>query len=269
MLNVNSDVQTSTPTAGLWGFIDRVYCINLSTRPDRKRSAQAELDRVGLGDRVEWMTVQKHPTDTEQGIYEAHLACLRAGLDAGAQTILVFEDDLILPGFVSENLRHATEFMRSDAQWKALFLGGFIDKARRTATPSVLKVNYRCSAHAYVVHRRLAEKLINQPWSGQAYDVVLRDVAGNETYAVYPAFACPSSSPTDNDKRPGIDRARRLFGGQRIQQRWNELSTLHFRTLVVIHVILVLAMVLFAVVAHRGHWFEHEPLDFLFKRNGP
>src|SRR5579859_6993752 len=78
--DLKSDVQTQSPTSDLWGFIDRIYCINLSTRPDRKRSAQAEFDGVGLGERVELITVEKHPTDTEQGIYEAHAACLREGL---------------------------------------------------------------------------------------------------------------------------------------------------------------------------------------------
>jgi len=272
-VNIPPELQTGqqvtcSAAGGLWRFIDKVYCINLSTRPDRKRSALSEFDRVGLGDRVEWMTVEKHPTDTERGIFEAHVACLRAGLDAGADTILVFEDDVILPGFSKGVLARATEFMSSGTQWTVLFLGGFIDKAWRTSTPSVLRVKYRCSAHAYIVHRRLAEKMIHQPWSGQAYDVVLREMAGDETYAVYPAFACQSSSPTDNQKRLGIDRVRRLIGGQRILQRWNEFSTLYFWRIVVIHVLIVLGMVLFAVVAHRGHWFKHEPLDFLFKRNG-
>ncbi len=266
---MKSDVQTTPPPAATWAAIDRVYCINLSTRPDRKRSAQAEFDRVGLGDRVEWTTVDKHPTNTEQGIYEAHLACLKAGLEAGADAILVFEDDVILPGFSPDNLGHATRFMLSNPDWTAFFLGGFIDKARRTKTPSVLKVKYRCSAHAYVARRSLVEKLLNHPWSGQAYDVVLRDLAGDQTYAVYPAFACQSSSPTDNDRRRGIDRVRRLIGGQRLLQRWNEFSTLYFWRICLIHVLIVLGMVLFAGVAHRGHWFKHEPLDFLFKRNRP
>ena len=266
---MNPDVKIDTPLAQLWGVIDRVYCINLATRPDRRRLAQAEFDRVGLGERVEWLIIEKHPRDTEQGIYEAHVACLKAGLEAGAETILIFEDDVILPGFAVNTLRRAADFMQSNDDWSVFLLGGFIDKARRTSTPSVLHVKYRCSAHAYVVRRPLAEKLANQPWTGQAYDVVLRDLAGDHTYAVYPAFACQSSSPTDNDKRRGIDRVRRLIGGQRVLQRWNEFSTLYFRRLVVIHVIIVLAMVLFAVVAHRGHWFKHEPLDFLFKRNGP
>ena len=134
--------------------------------------------------------------------------------------------------------------------------------------PSVLRVKYRCSAHAYVLSHDTAEKIVARPWAGIAYDVVLKDVAGNQTFAAYPSFGFQSSSPTDNDKRRVIDRARRIIGGQRVLQRWNEFSTLHFWRLVWIHVAIVLAMVLFAVVAHRGHWFRHEPLDFLFKRDG-
>jgi hypothetical protein len=78
-------------------------------------------------------------------------------------------------------------------------------------------------------------------------------------------FAFQSDSPTDNNKRVWIDRMRRAIGGSRFLQRWNEFSSLYFWELVIIHVLIVLGMVLFAFAAHRGHWFRHEPLDFLFR----
>jgi hypothetical protein len=225
----------------------------------------AEFERVGLADRVEWMIVEKHPSNSEQGIYESHIACLRAGLDAGADTVLIFEDDVLLSGFSDEVLARSIAFMQSDVTWNAFFFGGWVNASRRTRTPSVVRVNYRCSAHAYVLHRRFAQRVVERPWDGQAFDDVLRAMTGEHAYAAYPLFAFQSNSPTDNDKRIWIDRMRRAIGGSRVLQRWNEFSSLYFRELVIIHVLVVLSMVLFAVLAHRGHWFRHEPLDFLFR----
>jgi glycosyl transferase, family 25 len=223
----------------------------------------AEFARVGLADRVEFLIVEKHPTDSEQGIYESHIACLRAGLAAGAETILVFEDDVILPGFSKDVLERSVEFMRSDRRWNVFFFGGYVNASRKTETRSVVRVRFRCSLHAYAMHRRLAETLVGRLWAGKAIDVVVREQCGEQAFAAYPAFAFQSNSATDNDKRVVIDQVRRLIGGQRVLQRWNEFSSLHFQKLVWIHVIAVLGMVLFAFMAHRGHWFRHEPLDFL------
>jgi len=256
-------VSQRTPCE-LWGFFDRIYCISLSSRPDRRETAIAEFARVGLADRVEFMIVEKHPKDSEQGIYESHIACLRAGLAAGAKTILVFEDDVILPGYSKEVLERSVEFMGSDRSWNVFFFGGFVNASRKTQTKSVVRVKFRCSIHAYAMHRRLAEKLVQESWEGRAIDVVLREHCGDRAFAAYPAFAFQSNAATDNDKRVMVDQVRRLIGGQRVLQRWNEFSSLHFQKLVWIHVIAVLGMVLFAFVAHRGHWFRHEPLDFLF-----
>ena len=214
------------------------------------------------------MIVEKHPSNSEQGIYDSHIVCLKAGLAAGANTIVVFEDDVLLSEFSHDVLGQSVAFMQSDVTWDAFFFGGWVNASRRTPTPSVVQVNYRCSAHAYVLHRRFAQKVVQQPWDGQAFDDVLRAMSANHAYAAYPLFAFQSDSPTDNDKRIWIDRMRRAIGGSRVLQRRNEFSTLYFRELVIIHVLIVLGMVLFAVLAHRGHWFRHEPLDFLFRPRG-
>ncbi len=69
--------------AAAWGSFDQIYCISLSQRVDRRENAQREFARIGLGDRVQFIIVDSHPTDSEQGIFESHMACLRAGLAAG------------------------------------------------------------------------------------------------------------------------------------------------------------------------------------------
>ena len=82
-----------------WDFFDRIYCISLEEREDRRQSAAASFAKVGLTGKVEFVLVKLHPSNVEQGMYESHMTCLRKGLEAGAKSIVVFEDDVIFDRF--------------------------------------------------------------------------------------------------------------------------------------------------------------------------
>lgn len=245
--------QTGDSLAELWGHIDQIYCISLTQRADRRQNAQREFDRIGLKGRVQFVLVESHPTDSEQGIFESHIACLRAGLAAGAQNILIFEDDVIFRRFSPRILARAIRFMKSNADWQIFFFGCFVWSSRETPFESVLRARYRCTAHAYVVSRRFAENLAELRWREVAYDDLLSNMNGQHFYVCYPAFAFQSGSTTDNNKLRGIDRARRLVGGLYRLQRWNEFSSRHLRTLILLHVVIGLLIACMMLL----HWFVH------------
>mgnify|MGYP006883568326 FL=1 len=77
-----------------WDFFDRFYCISLRKREDRRQSARKEFEKVGLANRVEFVIGERLSDDFEREVYEAHMLCLRKGLEAGAKNIVVFEDDV-------------------------------------------------------------------------------------------------------------------------------------------------------------------------------
>jgi glycosyl transferase, family 25 len=235
-----------------WSYIDQIYCISLTQRSDRRERAQQEFDRIGLGRRVRFFLVDGHPHDSEQGIFESHLACLRAGLATGAQTILIFEDDVMFRRFSPRVLGQAIRFMKSDPDWHIFFFGCFVWSSKKLPFDSVLRVRYRCTAHAYVVSRPFAEKLVQMHWRGAAYDDLLSNLNDPNFYACYPSFAFQSDSATDNSKLRRIDQARRLVGGLYRLQRWNEFSSRNLRTIVLVHVavalLLILAIVLYGVL---------------------
>ena len=143
-----------------WLAFDRIYCISLAGRTDRREQARAEFRRVGLADRVEFKIVDKHPTNSERGIFESHLQCLRDGLNAGAKRMVVFEDDVVFRRYSPARLRDAVKFLESSNDWRFFFFGCFVSSSRKTSNPSVLKVHYRCLAHAYAVNRIVAEELV-------------------------------------------------------------------------------------------------------------
>lgn len=220
----------------VWSFFDHVYCISLKERPDRRAHAAAQFARVGLVGRMTYICVDRHATDSEQGIYASHMACIRKGLADGARHILIFEDDVIFERFSPARLDVALSFLWRQPDWQILFLGCLVRKSRATVSPAVRKVVYRCLAHAYALNRPCAERLVQKPWSGTPFDVMLRD-SKDGLYACYPSFAFQSNAASDNLHLRRLDQFRRLCGGLRRIQKLNEWFNCHKAAVVAVHLV--------------------------------
>jgi GR25 family glycosyltransferase involved in LPS biosynthesis len=239
--------QESSPdnnAGGGWRFFEKIYCISLEERTDRRDAARREFQRVGLSGLVEFVIVKKHDHNCECGIFESHLACLTKGLAAGAETVLVFEDDILFDGFDPLVLDNCVHFMKTDAGWEAFFFGCLARKTAPTPHPSVVAVRYRSLAHAYVVRRAFARKIVRQVWQERPFDAVLGGLLGNG-FAARPAFAFQSDAPSDNTRRNHLERFRNLFGGLRRIQKANEFYHGHKTVIITGHLAALAAMLLF------------------------
>jgi hypothetical protein len=204
--------------SNVWDFFDRLYCISLQEREDRRQSALHEFSKVGLADRVEFVIGERLPYDFEQQVYESHMSCLRKGLEAGAQNIIVFEDDVEFDRFEPERLRKCTEFLRQHPEWKVLLLGALIRSSRKTSNPCIQKVRYQSLTHAYALNRHYAETLAYEPWQGIVNDTLFRPLT-DDVYAIYPMCAFQKTFTSDNYKYPKLVIVRGLLGGlKRIQK---------------------------------------------------
>jgi len=230
-----------------WDYFDKIFCISLSHRTDRREEAGRQFAAVGLSDRVEFLIVEKDSEDPERGCYESHLACLRKGLEAGAELIVVFEDDILFSRFTPDRLDQAASFCRRHQKFQVLFLGCLVRGSRRTDYPGIRNISFRCSAHAYVIPRRFAEILVRSPWREIAYDDFLRTFSDGEMYALCPSFAFQSNSMTDNDKWRKLDRVRRFLGGIQRIQKMDEFYHRRRPWIVGAHV-LVLLLLLFLLI---------------------
>ena len=222
-----------------WDYFDKIYCISIDERADRRADAKVQFDKVGLADKVEFVLVQKHPLDCEEGIYDSHMTCIKKGLQAGAGNIVIFEDDILFDRFSPASLENCVDFLSGIDHWNAMFFGCLVSGSKKTANKSVLKVRYRCLAHGYVLNRQFAKLLVTTPWQEIPYDYLLNNFAKGY-YSVYPSFAFQSSSRTDNDKKMGLDRFRRLFGGLRRIQKWNEFYHRYRMPVIAAHVVVLL-----------------------------
>lgn len=224
-----------------WGGVDKIYCISLAERTDRQAQAHAQFHGVGLSGQVEFVIVEKHPRNCEQGIYESHLLCMRKGIDAGADRILIFEDDIVFDRISPEILAHCTDFLNTDQVWHMLFLGCMVRGSKPTAYPSILNITYRSLTQGYVIHRQFAEFIIrHHPWQKVPFDDFLRDLKDDKMFAVYPSIAFQSNSRSDNERYLPLDRFRRLCGGLEKIQKRNEFYHRHKRAIIIAHAIVLL-----------------------------
>lgn len=223
-----------------WAFFDKVYCISVEERTDRRRQVRSQFARVGLSARVEFVTVRMHPHDPEQGIFESHMECLKRGLKADAESILVFEDDVVFDRFSPARLKAGIDFVSATGSWKALFLGCLVSASKKTAAPSVLKIKYRSLAHAYALHRVFAASLVETPWQQVPFDTVLRRFTRDGFFTLYPSFVFQSDSPTDNRRLAGADRWRRRLGGLKRIQKLNEFYHCNRLAVIGLHLLLIL-----------------------------
>ena len=244
MLPSNVDKTRISPSAAeLWAYFDRVFCISLEDRADRRQSARDQFRKIGLADRVEFVIVNKHPTNSEQGIFESHMRCIRMGIKAAAQTILIFEDDVVFDRFNTCVLEESIRFLSSNSKWKLFFFGCLADSSQKTKNRFVLQIRYRSLAHAYVIQRRFAESLVKQSWQHTPYDTMLQAQSA-QYYVAYPAFAFQSNTRTDNTRFLMRDRMRRLFGGLERIQKLNEWYLRHRSVVIGIHIFLILILLI-------------------------
>ena len=227
-----------------WLFFDKIYCISIAERTDRREEAKRQFAKVGLEGKVEFVIVRKHPLNQEQGIYESHLLCLRKAIEAEASHLLIFEDDILFTGFNPESLREALKALAAVGEWDLFFLGCLVSRSQKTENPNLLQIRYCALTHAYGMSRAFAETAVKIPWAGIPYDLFLKR-AQKKAYALYPAFAFQSNARTDN-RLLFLERVRRICGGLAWIQKINELYQRHKLTLIMAHLVAVGVLLLLA-----------------------
>jgi hypothetical protein len=230
--------------ASAWDFFDKVYCISLVARNDRRELAEKQFAHSHLLELVEFVIVDKLQSNPEQGIFASHLLCLNRGLAAGAQHILIFEDDVFFRNIDFPGLADACAELERMDNWDGLFLGCLTSGSSKTGTKSLVRIKYSCLAHAYALNQSFAERIVREKWRSIPYDTLLRKCSG-DFFAVYPMCAFQGLAGTDN-RTVRIDRLRRFFGGLPFIQRMNEMYQNHKTTVLAAHLAVLLGLVALA-----------------------
>jgi GR25 family glycosyltransferase involved in LPS biosynthesis len=154
-------------------FFDRIFCVNLNSRPDRWKSAVEEFEKHSLQvERIPGIDGSKMNLDFPPEIKEGAVGCalsqffsIKYAKQLGLNNFLLLEDDVQFDDNINELfLKYSTEV---PSDWDMLYLGGqhFHGMNLHQVSENVYKCEYTLAAHSvafkYTVFDRFIDNLID------------------------------------------------------------------------------------------------------------
>jgi len=174
---------------GPFDYFDKIYCINLDSRPDRWELAKEEFQKACILDRVERFSAVAMPENPARGNHLSHAQCIRKAKEAGAKNVLIFEDDI-------EWLDNPLELKRvipELKEWDLLYLGVNTERVCYQESYHLARLTFAYSTHAYAINNTLFDTLIelNEDPKTLHNDVRMSDeiVPKYKCYATIPLLA--------------------------------------------------------------------------------
>jgi GR25 family glycosyltransferase involved in LPS biosynthesis len=150
--------------------IDRIYCISLTTTPDKLANAKKLFMKLGFEHKVRYHIVERHPLGGNVGCFVSHTEIIKeCYADPNCKSVLIFEDDVILGKFHHiKHMNRVGNFIESNKDWDLIKLGYSVhpvffhemvfSKTQKDSLqqfPSML-------THAYVISRKGMKKHLDK-----------------------------------------------------------------------------------------------------------
>lgn len=192
-----------------WGYFDKIVCMNLPSRTDRRVQVQAEFDKVGVS--PEWIPAQ--PAD------DGHIGLIRTLHDVfaenySARNILIFEDDVQFKNDPVGKLRMALmdlHYIFHD-RFDMLYFGANLTEPCITVTSNLALIHNALATHAVCYNHRMFDRYLrhlkrisDQGFIATDYDI--NDVwlttiqSRGKCLMVYPKIATQRAGYSDLEKR--------------------------------------------------------------------
>lgn len=169
-------MAVKTVAEGLKATVDKIYVVNLESRPDRRQEMEVELLRAGFTAQdslVEFFkAVQPEapgafPSIGARGCFLSHLGILRAARDAGSRMILLLEDDAAFGStFLSKGVEALADL--EDSESAIAYLGYRIAPGQMPGSAQAHSTHWRVldpetvvgCTHAMLIHQRAIGPLV-------------------------------------------------------------------------------------------------------------
>ena len=186
--------------------LDRVICLSLSQRGDRRRRLDGEWkEQIAAGNvpnrPIEYFEALTPQTCLVPGswshlpsYYATNLGHLRIleqlWLDDDCNVALVLEDDAkFLPAFTHGVLPFWGSLQKFAPDWLAVFLGGVYQRSPTPVTASMVLNNGSTQSHAYIVNRPGIWRLFDHLWCSphRVVDWAYSDLMGQDKCVYSPS----------------------------------------------------------------------------------
>lgn len=238
-------------------------CLSLRDRTERRADTMRELHRAHFPTDALlrfWLEDQPHPTDSNLGIFLGHQRAIYHALQSfpHAETLLIFEDDLLL----MDNLEGMATALEEAVLWQRQQATGRRWILRLGALPilvgfpvfgfdHVVLGTYAVNMHAYLLPRRAAEHILRARFVRHLpIDVVVNFWFPGANYMLRPIVCSQRDEPSDNVKvfwAPPVLAAREIIT-HHVSMEWGYMwcfsglaPALLLGTLMVVYVICRLA----------------------------
>lgn len=161
-------------------YFDKIFCINLDTRPDRWEQVQTEFDKVGILDKVERFSARTSkneggPTGKNvrgklkwknlDGTIMSHMSCVKYAKENNLDNVFIFEDDVYFKDYDKNKFQTALNSLKNE-DWNLFFLGGNIinqeiNNKVEKKSDDLYKVNVPIYAiHSYAVNQSVYNRIL-------------------------------------------------------------------------------------------------------------
>ena len=133
------------------------YIINLKHRIDRRDHMINEIKKLP----VSYQFIDGIIDETKT-CFQSQKKCIQLAKDNNLPYIMVLEDDAIFTDNCLELFKNSFEEIQN-LEWDMFFLGANLQAPATKISDTLLKLNGAFAAHAYLVHKRFYDTIINLP----------------------------------------------------------------------------------------------------------
>lgn len=255
----------------VYDFFDRVICINLMSRTDKKKKVSEVFSSLNIP--AQFYQAQPHPQGGMYGCFHSHIDVIQTAFRDGVQNLLVFEDDVVpshaysptlmekATSFINDSLNNVDilqlgymPFVDEVGTCTPYFNASFVDKERH-----FLKIT-TAGTHAYCITRKGMLQVLTSNWKQHIgrthYDMFLVSLSLNGYCFVPTLFDQYSCLGTDNKSRTHMESVVRPFACAA-----DSISLFHKMTIIkhyahrimLTMIIVFLCMLLIATIIHMKH----------------
>jgi hypothetical protein len=192
-------------------YFDKIFCINLDSRPERWIASQVEFEKLGIKERVERISgvVCENP---REGFARAHLKVIEIAKRSNLSNCFIFEDDLLIMEDAKDSLVPAIHELEN-LDWDLFYPGGTTVTPAYQISPHLAKATGVYTTHSYALSASLYDVILSSWPLSKIYDVFLaEDIA--------PKYQCYLTIPLIIFQKPGFsDIEHREVDYKRMMER--------------------------------------------------